>query len=54
VQHSIELGYDGKFAENLVGDKLAIEVRNGRWVLTHLPAAPREPEPLRHYFPTEE
>jgi hypothetical protein len=38
----------------LEGDKLEAAVTNGRWVLTHLPAAPRKPEPLRHYFPTEE
>jgi hypothetical protein len=59
----LELGREGKFAakstgwdENRVfleGDKLEVAVTNGRWVLTHLPAAPRKPEPVRHYFPTE-
>jgi hypothetical protein len=59
----LELGRDGKFAakstgwdENRVfleGDNLEIAVVNGRLVLTHLPAEPRKPEPVRHYFPTE-
>jgi hypothetical protein len=59
----LELGRDGKFAakstgwdENRVfleGDKLEVEVKDGRWVLTHLPAAPRKPESVRHYFPDE-
>jgi len=59
----LEMGRDGKFAakstgwdENRVfleGDKLEVAVRDGRWVLTHLPAAPKPPAPVRHYFPTE-
>ena len=59
----LELQRDGKFAaksvgwdENRVfleGDKLEVEVKNGRWVLIHLRAAPRKPEPVRHYFPDE-
>ena len=59
-----ELGLQGKFAakstgwdENRVfleGDKLEVEVKNGRWVLTHLPAAPRPVPTLQHYFPTHE
>jgi hypothetical protein len=57
----LELGLQGKFAakssgwdENRVfleGDKLEIEVKNGRWVLTHLRAKPPEPKPVLHYFP---
>jgi hypothetical protein len=35
------------------GDKPEVAVKNGRWVLMHLPAAPRRPAPMRHYFPTE-
>ena len=61
----LELGRQGKFTarstgldENrffLDGDKLEIAVVKGRWVLTHLPAAPvKEPEPPQHYFPDEE
>jgi hypothetical protein len=35
-------------------DKLEVAARNGRWVLTHLPAGPRPPvEPVRHYFDTK-
>jgi hypothetical protein len=38
----------------LEGDVLEVAVRNGRWVLTHVPAAPRpDPAPAGHYFPTE-
>jgi hypothetical protein len=58
------LGRDGKFAaksggwdENRVfleGDRLVVEIKNGRWLLTHLPAGPRPAAPVRHYFPTEE
>jgi hypothetical protein len=56
----LELGLEGKFAakstgwdENRVfleGDLLETAVKNGRWVLTHTPAKPRPPEPVRHYF----
>jgi len=56
----LELGLQGKFAakssgwdENRVfleGDKLEVAVKNGRWVLTHTPAKPRPPEPVRHYL----
>ena len=60
----LELGLEGKFAakssgwdENRVfleGDKLEIEVKSGRWVLTHLPAKPdRRPKPVLHYFPDD-
>jgi hypothetical protein len=34
----------------LEGDKLEVAVVNGRWVLTHLPAAHRPPIMVRHYF----
>jgi hypothetical protein len=34
----------------LEGDRLDIEVKHGRWVLTHTPPKPRPPEPARHYF----
>ena len=58
----LELGREGKFAakssgwgENRVfleGDKLEVAVKNGRWVLTHLPAGPRPAaELVRRYFP---
>ena len=61
----LELGLGGKFQakssgwdENrtfLEGDVLEVAVRNGRWVLTHVPAGPRPaPPPAQHYFPTEE
>jgi hypothetical protein len=56
----LELGCEGKFVakssvwdENRVileGDRLDIEVKHGRWVLTHTPPKPRPPEPARHYF----
>jgi hypothetical protein len=56
----LELGLQGKFAaksigwdENRVfleGDKLEVALKHGRWVLTHTPAKPRPPEPVRHYF----
>ena len=59
----LELGLGGKFAakssgwdENRVfleGDKLDIEVKAGRWVLTHRPAKPRPAKPVMHYFPDE-
>jgi hypothetical protein len=39
----------------LEGDVLEVAIRNGRWVLTHVPARPGPaPPPARHYFPTEE
>jgi hypothetical protein len=54
----LELGHDGKFAAKSTGwdeqpgfprgDKLEAAVTNSRWVLTHLLAAPRKPEPVRH------
>ena len=57
---ALELDLEGKFAaksrgwdENRVfleGDRLEVAVKNGRWVLTHLPAGPRRPKPVRHYF----
>jgi hypothetical protein len=59
----LELGLEGRFAakstgwdENRVfleGDRLDIEVKNGRWVLTHVPAAPRPVKPVQHYFPDD-
>ena len=59
----LELGRDGKFAakstdwdENRVfleGDRLEVAVKSGRWVLTHLPADPAAPKPVRHYFPDD-
>ena len=60
----LELGREGKLAakssgwdENRVfleGDKLEVAVKNGRWVLTHLPAGPRPAaELLRRYFPDD-
>jgi hypothetical protein len=59
------LGLGGKFQakssgwdENrsfLEGDVLKVAVRNGRWVLTHVPAGPRPaPFPAQRYFSTEE
>ena len=30
-----------------------VAVKNGRWVLTHLPAKPPEPKPVLHYFPDD-
>jgi hypothetical protein len=61
----LELGLSGKFQakssgwdENrtfLEGDVLEVAVRNGRWVLCHVPAGPPPPaKPAEHYFPTEE
>jgi hypothetical protein len=61
----LELGLGGKFQakssgwdENrtfLEGAALEVAVRNGRWVLTHVPAGPRAaPPPAQHDFPTEE
>jgi hypothetical protein len=58
----LELGLQGKFAakstgwdENRIfheGDKLEVAVKNGRWGLTHLLAAPPSAiEPVRRYFP---
>ena len=59
----LELGLGGKFTarsmawdENRVfleGDKLVVEVKTGRWVLTHLPAKPPAPKRVEHYFPTD-
>jgi hypothetical protein len=60
----LELGREEKFTaksggwdENRVfleGDKLQVEVKNGRWVLSHLPAAPKPASAApQHYFPTE-
>jgi hypothetical protein len=59
----LEPDRDGQFAaksigwdENrffLEGDKLEVAVKNGRWVLTHIPAAPRPPIMVRHYFLTD-
>jgi hypothetical protein len=61
----LELGRKGKSAaksagwdENrifLEGDVLEVSVRDGRWVLCHVPAGPRPASaPPEHYFPTEE
>jgi hypothetical protein len=61
----LELGVGGKFQakssswdENrtfLEGDVLEVAVRDGRWVLTHVPAGPRPaPPPAQHYFPAAE
>jgi hypothetical protein len=61
----LELGVGGKFQakssgwdENRVflkGDVLEVAARNGRWVLTHVPAGPHPAPPLaQHYFPTAE
>ena len=60
----LELGLQGKFAakstawdENRVfldGDKLEIAIKDGRRVLTHLPAKPAAPKPVLHYFPDDE
>jgi hypothetical protein len=57
------LARDGKFAAKfgwdesrlfLEGDKLEVAVKNGRWVVTHLPAGPRPgAQLLRHYFPDD-
>jgi hypothetical protein len=63
VQHRPRLGHHGKFVAQIKqlrskpsfpeGDKLEVAVKSGRWVLMRLPAAPRRPAPVRHYFPTE-
>ena len=37
----------------LEGDRLEVAVKSGRWVLTHLPADPAAPKPVRHYFPDD-
>jgi hypothetical protein len=38
----------------LEDDKLEVAVKNGRWVMTHLPAgSPPKPAPVEHHFPTE-
>jgi hypothetical protein len=55
----LELGLGRKFQAKSSGwdenrtflEGAVLEVRNGRWVLTHVPAGPR---PAQHYFPTEE
>ena len=59
----LEIGLGGKFAakstgwdENRVfleGDRLEVEVKNGRWMLTHVPATPCQPAPVQHYFPDD-
>ena len=59
----LELGLEGKFSakstgwdENRVlleGDRLEVAVKNGRWVLTLLPAKPRAPAPVLPYFPDD-
>jgi hypothetical protein len=59
----LELALGGKFQakssgwdENrmfLEGDVLEVAVRNGRWVLTHVPAKPVTPKPVLHYFPDD-
>jgi len=60
----LELGLEGKFTakstgwdENRVfleGDTLQIAVKNGRRVITHLPAKPVKPKPVRHYWSDDE
>jgi hypothetical protein len=61
----LELGLGGKFQAKSSGwdenrtfienDILEIAVRNGRWVLPHVPAGSRPaPSPAQHYFSTEE
>jgi hypothetical protein len=61
----LEMGLGGKIPSEikrlgreptfLEGDVLEVAVRNGRWVLTHVPAGPRPaPPPAQHYFPAEE
>ena len=57
----LELGREGKFVAKttswdesrvfLEGDVLSVAVKNGSWVLTHVPAKP--PEPMQHYFPRD-
>jgi hypothetical protein len=59
----LELSCEGKFAakstcwdENRVfleGDKLEVVIKNGRWVLTHQPAALRPAPKAQHYFPDD-
>jgi len=52
----LELGHEGKFVTQIKreGDKLEVAVKNGRWLLTHLPASPRPAaELLRCYFPDD-
>ena len=59
----LELGLEGNSAQNqrsgtknrvfLEGDRLEVEVKNGRWVLTHVHAAARRPAPVQHYFPDD-
>ena len=59
----LEMGLEGKFAaksngwdENRVfleGDKLEVAEVNGRWVLTHQPAAPRPVPKVQHYWPDD-
>ena len=60
----LELGLQGKFAAKstgwdvnrvfLEGDKLEVEVKNGRLVLTHVPTKPIAPKPVLHYWPDDE
>ena len=60
----LELGLEGKFSakstgwdENRVfleGDRLEVSVKNGRWVLCHVPARPAAPKPVLHDFPDDE
>ena len=59
----LELGLGGKFAakstgwdENRVfleGGSGSTSVKNGRLVLTHVPAPPAAPKPVLHYFPDD-
>jgi hypothetical protein len=59
----LELGLGRKFGakstvwdENRVfleGDLVEIAVKNGRGVLTHVPAKPAAPKPVQHYFPDD-
>jgi hypothetical protein len=54
----LELGHEGKFVAQIKrlrskpgfpeGDKLAVAVKDGRWLLSHTPTKPQPPEPVRH------
>jgi hypothetical protein len=60
AQHRPRTTREEKFAAKSAGwlktggDKLEVDVKHGKWVLSHLPAKPRSaPPPVEHYFPTE-
>lgn len=51
IQPAKSIGW-GENRDSLEGDKLEAAVKNGRWLLTHLPAGPRPAAELpRYYFP---